>query len=143
MTSERAPSCTPFIVSSPLWSRAPSRDAQGRPYFDFMMLIPGLKSLDQDGIENITLKLTNCLKAFEHVVVYVDLNTRLNLLWVSIKPVPKVSLHIMQAIQYEIPEARVVAGDFNPPNPKKAASQPLLSRINKSLKKTFFMRHKE
>jgi len=113
--------------------RAPSRDENGKPYIDFMMLIPGLKQQDQAGLESIMLKIKNCLKAFESVVVYVDLNTRLNLLWISIKPVPEISQHIMQAIQHEIPTAKVVAGDFNPENPARRAAQPLLVRIRQKV----------
>jgi hypothetical protein len=114
MSNQRLPSATPLISSSPLWRRAPSRDANGRAYFDFMMLIPGLKKKSAAEIEHVIQKVQNSLAAFEHVVVYVDLNTQLNLLWVSFKPVPLISVHMMRAIQHAIPEARVVAGDFNP-----------------------------
>lgn len=110
------PGCTPYIVASPLWSRAPSRDENGKPYIDFMMLIPGLKKETEVGIESCLLKIRNSLSNFEHVVVYVDLNIKLNLLWVSVKPVPGISKLIIQAIQREIPHARVVASDFNPQN---------------------------
>lgn len=134
MSKTRAPSTAPFVVASPLWTRAPSRDENGKPYFDFMMLIPGLKKQNQAGIESYVLRIKNCLQAFENVVVYVDLNTRLNLLWISIKPIPHVSRHIMQAIQYEIPDAKVVAGDFNPESDQQKLSRPLLVKIKQSIK---------
>ncbi len=136
MTENRIPSTTPFIVSSPLWKRAPSRDASGKPYYDFMMLIPGLKKMDQVGLENIMLRLKTSLRAFENVVVYVDLNTRLNLLWVTIKPIPHISPHIMQAIQFEIPEARIVAGDFNQESMAHKKSLPLLAQLKRKVKRS-------
>lgn len=114
MDDKRAPSCTPYIVASPLWSRAPSRDENGTPYIDFMMIIPGLKNADEATIESCMVKVRNSLCEFENVVAYVDLNIKLNLLWISTRPVPGISKLIMQAIQHEIPEAKIVAGDFNP-----------------------------
>lgn len=110
------PSCTPYIEASPLWSRAPARDENGDPYIDFMMLIPGLKKQNEAGIESCLVKIRDSLSDFEEVVVYVDLNIKLNLLWVSAKPVPGISKHIVLAIQREIPHAKVVASDFNPPD---------------------------
>ncbi len=101
-----------------------------------MMLIPGLKQKNQAGIEDIILRIRKSLQSFEEVVVYIDLNTRLNLLWVSFKPIPDVSRYMMIAIQQEIPEARVVAGDFNPESlrRKPAADLPLLGRIRKTIR---------
>jgi hypothetical protein len=136
MTKTRAPSTTPFVVSSPLWSRAPARDADGKAYFDFMMLIPGLKKESEAGQQSCTVKIKNSLKEFENVVVYVDLNIKLNLLWVSIKPVPEVSRLIMQAIQREIPHARVVAADFNPETPENPRSQGWLVKMGQKVSAT-------
>lgn len=115
MSDRRVPSCIPYVVASPLWTRAPARDANGSPYIDFMMIIPGLKSADEMAIESCLVKLRNSLGQFENVVAYVDLNVKLNLLWISARPVPGITRHIVQAIQKNIPEAKVVAGDFNPP----------------------------
>lgn len=114
MSEKRAPSCTPYIVSSPLWSRAPARDEYGKPYIDFMMIIPGLKNADEATIQSCMVKIRNSLCDFENVVAYVDLNIKLNLLWISTRPVPGISKLIMQAILREIPQAKIVAGDFNP-----------------------------
>jgi len=114
MNKSRAPSCTPYIVASPLWSRAPARDEDGRPYSDFMMLIPGLKKQNEAGIESCLVKIRNCLLPFENNVVYVDLNIKLSLLWISHKPIPGITTPMVHAIQREIPQAKVIAGDFNP-----------------------------
>ena len=113
MSDRRAPSCIPYVVASPLWTRAPARDANGSPYIDFMMIIPGLKNSDAMAIESCLVKLRNSLGQFENVVAYVDLNVKLNLLWISAKPVPGITRHIVQAIQQNIPGAKVVAGCRN------------------------------
>ena len=118
MAEHRAPSCTPYVVASPLWTRAPSRDENGAPFIDFMMIIPGLKNGDGVYRENCLLRLRDSLRQFENSVAYVDVNYRLNLLWVSVRPVPGITRLIVQAIQLQIPEAKVVAGDFNPPPAK-------------------------
>ena len=120
MSDPRAPSCIPYVVASPLWTRAPARDADGIPYIDFMMIIPGLKGGDEMVVESCLVKLRNSLEQFENVVAYVDLNVKLSLLWISAKPVPGITRHIVQAVQKNIPEAKVVAGDFNPPRDSSA-----------------------
>jgi hypothetical protein len=114
MSAKRVPSCTPYIVASPLWSRAPARDEKGTPYIDFMMIIPGLKGADEAVIESCLVKIRKGLADFENTVTYVDLNIKLNLLWISARPVPGISRLMMQAILREIPHAKIVAGDFNP-----------------------------
>ncbi len=116
MKNKQAPSCHSFVASSPLWSRAPARDEQGKPCVDFMMLIPGLKQADSIQIESYMYRIQNCLAHFAPQVVYLDLNVKLSLLWVSAKSVPGISRHLVEAILKEIPHARVVAGDFNPEN---------------------------
>ncbi len=144
MAAKRIPMSTPFVSASPLWTRAPLRDENGKSYFDFMMLIPGLKHKNAAGIEDIVFRIKKSLQAFDEVVVYIDLNTRLNLLWVSFKPIPEISRYMMLAIQQEIPEARVVAGDFNPESlrRKPAPDRPLLGRIRQTIRTRLRLRRK-
>lgn len=138
MDNSRTPSCTPYVVTSPLWSRAPARDENGTPYSDFMMLIPGLKQLNEAGIESYLVKIRGCLHPFEDVVVYIDLNIRMNLLWISHKPIPGITKPLVQAIQREIPQAKVVAGDFNPgPKPDNEPPRGLLSSLSRRIKQNF------
>ncbi len=113
MDKSRTPSCTPYVVASPLWSRAPARDEDGKPYSDFMMLIPGLKQQNEAGIEACLVKVRDSLQAFENVVVYVDLNIKLSLLWVSHKPVAGITKPLVLAIMREIPQAKLITADFN------------------------------
>lgn len=133
MSSKKPPSATPFVSVSPLWTRAPLRDEQGNSYFDFMMLIPRLKQQNAAGIELTVHKIRTSLARFENQVVYIDLNPRLNLLWISIKPVPELTRLMVNAIREAIPEARVVAGDFNPETARSRQRLPLLGRVTRKL----------
>jgi len=114
MSKVGAVRCNSLFSASPLWTRAPSRDEKGIAYSDFMLLIPGLKQQTEAGKEACLMKIRDSLSQFESVVVYVDLNIKLSLLWVSHKPVPGIALTLVQAIQQALPQARVIAGDFNP-----------------------------
>ncbi len=97
------------VPSEPLRKRAPSRDENGKALSDFMMLVPGLKEkpkhLIDSTIQNVHLALTR----FDHVVVFAEFNLKLNLLWVSIKPVNGIRLEIAGAIQELVPEAKLVS----------------------------------
>ncbi len=134
LNRRRAPSTTPYVVSSPLWSRAPSRDEHGVPFIDFMMIIPGLKTGDDAAVEACLIKLGSCLEPYGHTVAYVDLNVRLNLLWISARPVPGIIRLLVEAIRRVIPEARVVAGDFNPP-PESTAGSGRLGRMSSRIRR--------
>ena len=129
MSKSQSPSRRAFIESSPLWSRAPSRDENGKPFIDFMMIIPGLKSAEAVVIEGHMLKLRDCLARFEHNVAYVDLNVKLNLLWVSARPVPGLTRLLVEAIQDVIPQARVVTADFNPEPQRRTRLQRLGTQL--------------
>ena len=39
----------------PLWQRAPTRNAEGKPYADFMMLIPGLRKFESEHIKGLSV----------------------------------------------------------------------------------------
>lgn len=126
MSDKKPPSRHAFVATSPLWSRAPARDEEGKPCVDFMMLIPGLKQADSAAIEGYLFRIQNCLSPFGPMVIYLDLNIRLSLLWVSAKSVPGISRLMVEAIIREIPHAKVVAGDFNPENFVERKPAPLL-----------------
>lgn len=132
MNRRRAPSCTPWLVSSPLWSRAPSRDENGAPYIDFMMIIPGLKQGGDVAVEGCLQRLRASLDPFGQAVAYVDLNVKLNLLWISARPAPGILRQIARSIRQEIPEARIVAGDFNPESFAER-KQPWLVRLGRRI----------
>jgi hypothetical protein len=95
--------------AEPLRKRVPSCDEHGRPLSDFMILIPGLhdkpKCLVDAAIQDVHLALSR----FRHAVVFAEFNLRLNLLWVSIRPIQGIRFEIASAIQQMVPEARLVS----------------------------------
>ncbi len=74
------------------------------------------------------VKIRHSLRQLEHAVVYVDLNVKLGLLWVSAEPIAGITLDITRAIQREIPAAKAIAADFNP-EPALEKKQGLLARL--------------
>ncbi len=93
---------------TPLWQIVPTHGEDGRPLADFMMLIPGLRSRPQHVI-NATLN--NLQKALEQYreVVFVNLNLKINVLWVSVNCRPGIILELVTSIQRLVPEALLVA----------------------------------
>jgi len=49
------------------------------------------------------------LAGFDDTVVFAELNLRLNLLWVSIRPITGIRDDIAQALRSVIPDARLVS----------------------------------
>lgn len=98
-----------IIPAEPLWQRAPTHDNEGHPLSDFMMLIPKLSKRSQIQINQTLKRLQDVLNHYQDTVVFVDLNLRLNVLWVSVKPVPGICLELPTAIKSCVPEALLIA----------------------------------
>lgn len=94
---------------TPLWKRVPSRGADGRLLSDFMMLIPGLGRRSEHRLRSILGELHAVLDHYREQMVFADLNLKLNVLWVSIKPLPGLNLELAAAIKQRVPEAMLVA----------------------------------
>lgn len=94
--------------AEPLWKRAPTHDVNGKPLSDFMMLIPKLSRRPKHYLQQTLDKLQDVLCRYEHAVVFADLNLKLNVLWVSVKPVPGICLELPAAIKVQVPEALLV-----------------------------------
>lgn len=99
--------------AEPLWKRVPTRDAEGRPFSDFMMLIPRLRSRPRHIKEATIAEIHAVLDHYRRVVVFADLNLRLNVLWVSVRPVPGICLELPAAIKCRVPEAMLVGQRFD------------------------------
>ena len=95
-------------ASEPLRLRAPSRDEHGRALSDFMVLIPGLRDKPKHMIDSTIREVHLALTHFNHAVVFAEFNLRLNLLWVSIRPIDGIRFEIAGAIQARVPEAKLV-----------------------------------
>ncbi len=96
-------------ASEPLRCRAPTHDENGKSLSDFMVLVPGLKNKPQPLINRTIDEIHLALMHYQDAVVFAEFNLKLNLLWVSIKPVPGIRYEITGAIQQRVPEARLVS----------------------------------
>ncbi len=92
----------------PLWQIAPTRDTSGKRLTDFMMLIPRLRNRPLVEIERASRDIQTVL-ALHQDVVFADLNLKLNLLWVSLRPRQGAISELVAAIRLRVPEAVLVA----------------------------------
>ncbi len=97
----------------PLWQVAPTHDSSGRLLTDFMMLIPRLRLRPPLEIERASRDIQAVL-ALHQDVVFADLNLKLNLLWVSLRPRPGAISELVAAIRLRVPEAVLVAHHTEP-----------------------------
>jgi hypothetical protein len=97
----------------PLWQLVPTRDPAGLRLTDFMMLIPRLRSRPRAEIERATRDIQAVL-ALHQDVVFADLNLKLNLLWVSLRPRQGAISELVAAIRLRVPEAVLVAHHADP-----------------------------
>jgi len=95
--------------NTPLWQRVPTKDASGKYLGDFMMLIPKLKTASP-AHQKYTLDALNCvLNRYQDTVVFADLNLKMNVLWISIKPIQGMIAEISSAIIKSVPEAKIIS----------------------------------
>lgn len=102
-------STSKILSAEPLWKRVPTRDAKGKPYTDFMMLIPGLKEADSAYLSVTINKLDNILKLYEKDIVLVDLNLKINILWVTLQPHFGLTSEIAALIHHIVPQAKLIS----------------------------------
>ena len=102
-------SMTSILPGEPLWKRVPTRDEDGSPLSDFMMIIPKLKTKSREEIAKTFTTIENVLKCYQDSVVFADLNLAMNVLWVSVKPVPGICIELPTAIKLQVPEALLVS----------------------------------
>ena len=98
-----------LVPAEPLRKRAPAFDEHGKALSDFMILFPGLIKKPQHLIQATIEHIQTVFAKYTHVVVFVELNLKLSLLWISIKPVPGLRFEITEALRALIPEARLVS----------------------------------
>ncbi|MEN8129368.1 MAG: hypothetical protein ABFS45_04075 [Pseudomonadota bacterium] len=95
--------------AEPLWKRAPTRDEQGRPLSDFMMIVPKLGTRPPHYIQKALNEIEQVLTAYRQVVIFADMNLKLNTLWITVKPVPGICLELAAAVKVRVPETLLVA----------------------------------
>lgn len=94
--------------AEPLYKRVPSHDEHGRTLTDFMVLLPGLRDRPQVSIEELVGQIQLIFAQHADHVRFAELNIRLNLLWVSVKPVTGMRFEIAAALRAIFPDARLV-----------------------------------
>lgn len=99
----------PFEPAAPLWARVPTRTPEGRLASDFMMLIPGLRRRPQDQLQRVLDNIHGVLTRYHHVVLFADINLKLNVLWISVRPVPGITLELAAAVKLRVPEALLIS----------------------------------
>lgn len=110
--SKQADSLKPtleYSANTPLWSRVPTKDESGQYLGDFMMVITGLKKSSSNHRKLTINSLAQVLAKYSDVVVFADLNMKMSLLWVSIKPVSGMMIEIPTEIIKLVPEAKLVS----------------------------------
>ncbi|MDQ7015725.1 MAG: hypothetical protein Q9N68_05035 [Gammaproteobacteria bacterium] len=98
--------------SQPLWKRAPKRDKNGVSLFDFILHIPKLNKKPLKQQQETVLQIEKIFDLYQDKIVFADLNLKINVLWVSIKPIPGLSYEIAAAIKIRVPEAIMVANQY-------------------------------
>ncbi len=98
-----------YSANTPLWSRVPTKDESGCYLGDFMIIIKGLKKASPDHRKKTINNLTQVLAQYSDAVVFADLNMKMSLLWVSVKPIKGMLSEIPSAIIASIPEAKLVS----------------------------------
>lgn len=93
----------------PLWKVVPKRDAEGKPYCDFMMLAPGLNRRPGAEIEAVMVLVRGVLERFGDAVVFADFNLSMNVLWVSYHHHPGLMPRIVAMLRAKLPMLRLVA----------------------------------
>ena len=104
--------------AEPLWKIAPTRDEDGNRVSDLLMIIPKLKSKPKHQIQNTLSEIEAALNQFKHLVLFVNVDMKLNTLWVSFKAQPGLFAKITNALKLHVPEAVVVGEMSNPLNNK-------------------------
>lgn len=101
-----------LLPGQPLWQRVPTRDENGRALNDFMMLIPKIGSWPELRRQQALNRLRQVIACFDERVVFADLNLRLNILWISLRPDPEGCVAVVEAIKVAVPEAMLVASQY-------------------------------
>ncbi len=96
--------------AEPLWKLVPTRDENGGPVSDVLMIIPRLKTRSEQHIKDTLANIEFALKQFNDEILFANLDMKLNTLWVSFKAVPGVYVDIVATLKTHIPEA-ILVGD--------------------------------
>ena len=103
---------TPMQPAEPLWQRVPTRTEHGELAADFMMLFRQLRQAGRSRQQQILDDLQGVLHYYGKLILFAELNLRLNTLWVSHRPRPGLGLEIAAAIHCKIPQAVLITQNY-------------------------------
>lgn len=109
MSSQEINFFSGIVPGGPLWKIAPTRDENGKSFIDFMMIIPKLKKKPQKYIDRTLNDIQMVLSQYSNVVVFANMNLKINCLWISHKAQPGLCQELAAAIRHRVPEAMLVA----------------------------------
>ena len=95
--------------SEPLWQRVPLRTSAGEYTCDFMMLIQRFNQQSSQIQTEIINRLYSVLQQYSEVILFADLNMKLNLLWISHLPRIGIGLEVAARIHDQIPQAKLIS----------------------------------
>ncbi len=98
-----------LLPAEPLWKRVPTRDENGILLADFMMIIPRLHNKPDHLVKKTISAIEGILQCYQDSVVFADLNLKLNVLWISLRPREGICLELSAAIKLQVPEALLVS----------------------------------
>ena len=101
-----------LMPGDPLWKIAPTRDEEGNSFSDFMMIIPKLKKKPQHYIDKTLTDIQMVLNRYSKVVVFANMDMKINCLWVTHKAQLGLCKELADAIRQYVPEATLV-GDMS------------------------------
>ena len=107
--SDSLQSSLEYSANTPLWQRVPTKDEQGNYLGDFMMVIKGLKNASPEYRKKTINALTQVLESYSDTIVFADLNLKMSLLWISIRPKKGMLSEIPVAIIRSVPEAKLIS----------------------------------
>ena len=110
-----APSLEP---GGPLWRHVPTRDGEGRPLCDLLLLVPGLRR-DQVARDLTAAQLRAALDEFGDRVRFANLNLELGVAWVTVAAEPGLTGVVADAIRRRLPGVRLVGNQLRPPRPRR------------------------
>ncbi len=102
--------------AEPLWRIAPTRDKAGNRTSDLLMIIPRLKSKPRHHIQRTLSEIEIALTPFRQLILLVNVDMKLNTLWISFQTQPGLFAKIISAVKLHVPEAVLVGETINPLN---------------------------
>jgi hypothetical protein len=107
--ASRDPSGILRYPATPLWSRVPTRDENGKSLIDFMILLRGFSKKPAHRQQDIIHEIEQVCRDYRDWIVFVELNARINTLWFSCRPIQNAMTHISYSLVSRVPEAVLIA----------------------------------